>query len=138
VNLWDLASDRKVGPPIAGSQDGSMITCVAFSPDGRRLATAGRDLLVRLWDVQSGELIRTLKGHMAAVFDVAFAPDGRRLVSSGSDCVRLWEVELGRELIAFEPHDVGGKAVEFSPDGKSLVSAGGNALIRVRAYKNSP
>ena len=138
VRIWDLASGRPIGPSIARVQDGSTITCVAFSPDGRQLATAGRDALVRLWDARSGVLIRTLRGHMKAVYDVAFSPDGRRLVSGGSDCLRLWNLELGRELIAFEPYDPSGSAVEFSPDGKSLVSVGDNATIRVRGYKNLP
>jgi len=64
---------------------------VAFSPDGRRLATASRDKTARLWDPATGEHLRTLTGYTGKVSGVAFSPDGRLLATASLDkTARLW------------------------------------------------
>jgi WD40 repeat protein len=66
---------------------------VAFSPDGRTLASGSADATVKLWDVASGREVRTLSGHARGVDSVAFSPDGRTLASgSGDNMVRVWGV----------------------------------------------
>ena len=58
-----------------------MVDCIAFSPDGRLLASGARDMIIRIWDVATGEELRQIKGSAGAVLDLMFSPDGRRLVS---------------------------------------------------------
>jgi WD40 repeat protein len=107
---------------------------VAFSRDGRRLASAGADNTIRLWDTRTHrQLGRPLRGHTDRVFSVAFSPDGRTLASSGADrTVRVWDArthkQLGRPLTGH--NEVVGN-VAFSPDGGTLASASSDRTIRL-------
>ena len=76
-----------------------MVSLVAFSPDGPRLASASKDRTVRLWDPASGEELLILRGHEDDVSSVVFSPDGMRLASASEDkTVRLWNAAYGRSF----------------------------------------
>ncbi len=115
VRLWDLATSRVKRrlntPPIA-------IEAVAFSPDGRLLATGGNDALIRLWNVSTGQEIQSLNGHTDSVLNVVFSPDGRFILSQGNDrTVRLWDVSTGQELCRLVKF-VNGDWIVATPDGR--------------------
>jgi hypothetical protein len=104
---------------------------VAVSADGRLLASGGDDNQVRLWDVETGQLLYTLVGHTAKVWTVAFSRT-RPLLASGSEDgqIKLWDVETGNPRITLPAHTGSVWTLAFSPDGR-LVSGGEDNAIKV-------
>jgi WD40 repeat protein len=107
------------------------IYCVAFSPDGRTLATAGQDRTVRLRDIATRGARAILEGHDDEVNWVAWSPDGRTLATASDDhSVRLWDAADGRELGQVGRHNRAAVAVVFMPDGRLLISGGRDQSLR--------
>ena len=93
-----------------------------FSPDGAMLATAGMDKVVRIWDVESGRELRSLKGHTDVLISLSFHPRGAWLASGSYDkTVRIWDVETGLTNRTIGPFPSTVTCVAFSPDARHLV-----------------
>ena len=108
----------------------SGVVSVAFSPDGKILASVAWGDPILLWDVETREIIATLEGHTDDVNSVAFSPDGKTLATGDRDnTILLWDVET-REIIAtLEGHTDDVNSVAFSPDGKTLASGSGDGTV---------
>lgn len=118
--------------PTLGPRHDDVILSIAFSPDGKLLATAGYDRLIKLWDVAANKELRVLRDHSDSVYAVAFSPDGKLLASGGADrAVKVWDVASGTRLYTLGESTDWVYAVAWSPDGKHLAAAGVDRSLRV-------
>ena len=110
----------------------SIIDALAFSRDGRLLASAGFDKTVRLWDVANWTTLHTLSGHRDRIFAVDLSPDGRRVVSgSDDDTLRLWDTTSGKLIREMKGHSGNVRAAVFSPDGRYIASGSDDKTVRL-------
>ena len=136
VRLWNVRTGDPIGEPLI---HGELVHSVAFSPDGNHIVSGGMETgyngTVRLWDANTGQLIRAVPigGADVVVFAVSYRPDGRRIAAAGGDGViqRLDAGSLDKVGDPLQAHEDTVVALAYSPDGRTLASASLDETIRV-------
>lgn len=112
------------------------VAAIAFSPDGTRLVTGGRDSLVKVWNLEHVTMLATLQGHSKIIQSIAFSPDGTRLATGALDgTVCIWDSVSFQMLRLLDSHEQGLSKIAWSPDGLLLASAGDDS-IRLWSFQN--
>jgi WD40 repeat protein len=134
IRLWSV----ETGGVVRKLQEHKRkVVALAFSPDGKMLASASREESIRVWDPVKGEVVRELPFPNCQ--SLAFAPDGKMLASAGyvtGADIRLWNPTTGDELPPIKNSGLGLTSLAFSPDGKTLAAAGGARAIRLWDVKS--
>ena len=127
VVVFDVKTGKKL-LTIVKAHGNINCDAVAFSPSGKRIASGGRDNLVKVWDAETGKALLTLRGHGDRVTSVAWSPDGKRLISCGST-VKVWDAETGKEVLDLAENAARARRLAISPDGKRIARSGNDKMI---------
>src|SRR5262249_52153837 len=117
------------------------VRAVVYTPDGRRLLTAGEDKAIRLWDIKTAKTVIRYPGHTGGVTSLAMAPNGERFLSGSQDhTLRLWDIDSGQEIRRFgaakffgggNAHGDAVVSVAYTPDGLRAISASWDKTLRL-------
>jgi WD40 repeat protein/Mrp family chromosome partitioning ATPase len=118
--------------PLLSEHHTSSVNSVAWSADGKRIASGGDDNTIRLWDTQTGQCVHVLEGHQETVTSVAWSADGQRIATgSDDDTIRLWDAQTGMCMQLLEEHQHPVTSVAWSADGQRIASGGHDRTIRL-------
>lgn len=129
IKLWNVKTGQTVHTL---NQHRGLVFTVAFSPDGRLLASGSDDQTICLWDVQTGKLLKTIEGHTGWVRSVVFALDGKTLISGSNDCtIKCWDLTTGECLNTLQGHQHLIISMALSVDGHTLASSSQDCTVRI-------
>ena len=131
ILLTSAAFADTVDTPIIQYGYGDLMD-TAMSPDGTKMLTGSEDGKARLWDLSTGNVIRTFTGHTSWVSAVAFSSDGTQvLTGSGDATAKLWNAASGAEIRSFTGHTGSVRSVAFSPDGTQVLTGSGDCTAKL-------
>jgi WD40 repeat protein len=134
IKLWDVATGRNIANLTGHAK---LVFSVAYSPDGKTLASGSYDQTIKLWDFASGKEKATLKGHDLSISPLAFSPDGKTLASGSEDyTIKLWDLASGKEKATLKGHDKPVRSLAFSPNGNALAEGSYDSAVRLWDVKS--
>jgi WD40 repeat protein len=139
ITVWDLLNGKKIRSMPGGLPEGrkegwrssvaadmALWLPLVLHPDGKQLFSGGADKAIKVWDLESGKIIRTLSGHSGAIMSLALDRDGKRLYSGSSDrTIRAWDLDSGETILTMQDSGSDVDCLALSADGKRLFSGGG-------------
>ena len=132
VRLWSVDADGALAPAREFAETIDTALAVGFSPDGTKLAAAGADRAVRIWEVATGKELMVIEDHADWILDLAWSPDGKRIATASRDKTsKVFDAEKKEVLATFPGHGDAVTCVAFTPDGKLVVSGGNDNVLRV-------
>ncbi len=132
VTLWDAAAPSTPVQVIDAHESAAQAVAYVTTDKGPRLASGGADKVVKLWNLDTLDRIRTYRGHKELISALAFSADGKLLASASLDGnIRIWSTRSGRALRRLYGHRGRVGALSFTPDGKTLASSGADGQLRI-------
>ena len=132
IRIWDTKAQKEL--EMFGDHT-DVVNGVAFSPDGKRLASGSADKSVRIWEVAGGKQTGLMRDHSDAVLGMCWSPDGRYAVSCGADwSIKVWDPIAGKRVYSVGAHDGAVNSVVFSPDGKGLLSSSADKSAKLWSF----
>ncbi|KAF9556952.1 WD40 repeat-like protein [Agrocybe pediades] len=138
IYIWDIQTRTTIRGPFVGHDD--RLTALAFSPDGKKLASGSRDAIIQIWDVDTGNVIAgPFEGHTEWISSLAVSSDGTKFISGSFDrSVRLWRIFSNKSNIAPRSQSVTSsvQTVEWSPNGTRIGSVHSDNTVAVWSVQN--
>lgn len=135
VKLFDIQSGQII---MSLANHPKRVYEIAFSPDGKYLASGSEDETIKLWNVKTAQLIKTFEGHTSYISSIIFSPDGKTLISgSNNGVIKIWNIELGKQISSLTEHSNSVTEIFYLKNEKNFVSSSLDGTVKIWNINNN-